>query len=839
MLYVDDEPALLELTQIFLSDHVDMDIETDPLKVMGRLRSTPYDVMVSDYQMPGMDGIRLLKEIRAAGFDIPFILFTGKGREEVAIDALNNSATFYLQKGGDPAVQFGELCNAIVQLNRRKQVERSLVESEKRYRDVVENAQTIILKLSLDGKLTYMNQYGLNFFGISEAAAGLVAESIATQVVQSLNFVRGKLKDVLADPQRLSDRTVAHPLMLKDGRKVWVSWTITIIRDEQSEARELLVFGTDITPAKEAEIDLQRSISLTRASLDTSDEGILVVGNDLTILDHNLRYKEIWGITWEFKGKIDMGLVYSITREKIKDPESQIDFIEQCLREPDAERQRVLELVDGRVLEEYTTPFRIGNETVGRFWSYKDITNIRQAEREIVESEERLRSLSDNAFEGIIISNGGIIIDFNEALCNLTGYSPEELKGRAVLTLLTEDSRQIVREQTRKRSTDPFEVQIVRKDGRIIDVQVRDRFSTWKGKEARIGAVQDITERKRAEEQRSKLLEAIPDFVIVTDNEGIITFANRLTLEHSGYTMAELAGKNIAEFIAPEDVDKAVTNLRRMHGVQLGPVQYRLIMKDGRKVILEANGDIIRGTGGEPLGMVIIGRDISEHLRLESSLREANSKLRIMTSVTRHDTLNKLMVLRGLLELNRRRSKSPGMDESIDKMVRTVDLLVEQADFIKEYQNMGASNPEWQSVREVFERACCRFEHADVRFDNAADGLKVYADPMLEKVFSNLIDNSLKHGQSVKNVRIGWKAVDREVVITYRDDGVGINAGQRKHLFEEGYGQDHGLGLYLAKEILAITGISISEKGDHSGARFEIVVPSGSFVIDLPKGSGA
>jgi two-component sensor histidine kinase/FixJ family two-component response regulator len=115
VLYVDDEPDLLELGKVFLEKNVAFRVETtiSAQDAITRLAANRYDVIVSDYRMPDMDGIEFLKYIRTHFGDLPFILFTGKGREEVVIEAINNGADFYLRKGGDPAPQFGELAQKI------------------------------------------------------------------------------------------------------------------------------------------------------------------------------------------------------------------------------------------------------------------------------------------------------------------------------------------------------------------------------------------------------------------------------------------------------------------------------------------------------------------------------------------------------------------------------------------------------------------------------------------------------------------------------------------------------------------------------------------------------
>ena len=132
ILYVDDEPGLLEIGKLFLeqSGQFSVDIITSAPAALSLLNSKTYDAIISDYQMPGMDGISFLKRIRASGNKTPFIIFTGRGREEVVIEALNNGADFYIQKGGEPLSQFAELSNKIRYAVSRKQSEAALEVSE-------------------------------------------------------------------------------------------------------------------------------------------------------------------------------------------------------------------------------------------------------------------------------------------------------------------------------------------------------------------------------------------------------------------------------------------------------------------------------------------------------------------------------------------------------------------------------------------------------------------------------------------------------------------------------------------------------------------------------------
>ncbi len=154
VLMVDDEPGILEIAQDFLESEGDISVTTadSASQALTRLKNENIDVIISDYQMPpGMNSIELLKQLREEGNDTPFIIFTGRGREEVAIEALNNGAAFYLQKGINIEVQFTELRNMIIQVAERKRMEHALRESEERNRMIVENAPMIIYTARYSG----------------------------------------------------------------------------------------------------------------------------------------------------------------------------------------------------------------------------------------------------------------------------------------------------------------------------------------------------------------------------------------------------------------------------------------------------------------------------------------------------------------------------------------------------------------------------------------------------------------------------------------------------------------------------------------------------------------
>jgi CheY-like chemotaxis protein len=162
ILIVDDEPGMLNLARIFLEMEPGLQITTTTsgLQALQLINSQDFDAIVSDYQMPGMDGIELLKAVRSKQINVPYVLFTGRGREDVAIAALNNGADFYIQKGGEPKAQYAELRNAIMHAIRKKGAE-ELVQS------IVENAPLMIMIVDEERRIQTFNKGVLEFTNMS------------------------------------------------------------------------------------------------------------------------------------------------------------------------------------------------------------------------------------------------------------------------------------------------------------------------------------------------------------------------------------------------------------------------------------------------------------------------------------------------------------------------------------------------------------------------------------------------------------------------------------------------------------------------------------------------
>jgi signal transduction histidine kinase len=222
--------------------------------------------------------------------------------------------------------------------------------------------------------------------------------------------------------------------------------------------------------------------------------------------------------------------------------------------------------------------------------------------------------------------------------------------------------------------------------------------------------------------------------------------------------------------------------------------------------------------------------------RSEDALKAANKKLKILSGITRHDIKNQLMALKGYLELIQDSQNDPvRIAEFIETEQKIADIIEHQINFTKDYEDMGVQAPEWQNVADLIRIASGELPLGEVSVDVERDDILVFADPLLAKVFYNLIDNALKHaGDQLTTIVFDAQEQDSILLMTFRDDGAGISPDVKPRLFSKGAGKNSGLGLFLAREILSLTGMTIEESGiGGRGAKFEIRVPPGMFRVSL------
>ncbi|WP_342452270.1 histidine kinase N-terminal 7TM domain-containing protein [Methanolinea mesophila] len=231
-------------------------------------------------------------------------------------------------------------------------------------------------------------------------------------------------------------------------------------------------------------------------------------------------------------------------------------------------------------------------------------------------------------------------------------------------------------------------------------------------------------------------------------------------------------------------------------------------------------------------GRLVILHNINARHRAQTALLMANQKLNLLNDVTRHDMLNTLTALLMNLEYARTLEGDKKISGILTDAEKSARILQEQVEFTRDYQDMGVREPAWQDLGEALRRALAGISPGSVRIESGVNGVFIYADPLLEKVLHNLVENALKYGERLTFVRVRYSTGPEGLTWYVEDDGVGISPDLKETIFRRGFGRGSGLGLFLAREILSITGMQIRETGTFGkGARFEIAVPEGSFRI--------
>ncbi|OPX65556.1 MULTISPECIES: ATP-binding protein [unclassified Methanoregula] len=333
------------------------------------------------------------------------------------------------------------------------------------------------------------------------------------------------------------------------------------------------------------------------------------------------------------------------------------------------------------------------------------------------------------------------------------------------------------------------------------------------------------------------------DGIILTDGSGTVAGWNPAMERFTGLAGPAVLGKPLPDVLfqlLPED--KKVPGSLDVIRQQVLPVpaasgtaaprrtEHEIRGPDSGVRVLESCTVWIPGENS--LTGIAILRDITRHRRLLRDMKDRYQKFSKMSSVSRHDINNQLTILNGYLALLEAGTPSMKSSDIIGILQRASARIQRILKFTRDYQEIGAEPPAWQVLADTIRVAKTMTEPGNVRIstDGTCNHVAIFADPTLVRVFSNLIENSIRHGENVSEIRISCREEGGRLVIVYEDNGIGIAPRTRALLFEHGKGKDTGYGTFLAREILAVTGISIAETGAQGkGARFEITVPERSF----------
>ena len=718
VLHVDDDLEFLAVAKQVLEDQGGFQVDdvSSAEEALGKAGESEYDAVVADYQMPGMNGLELLRELRHRGNDVPFILFSCKAKEEIAIEALNSGVERFITKHGNIEASYAELEKSILNAARRKENERLLKKAESCLRLITANMQDMLLLTDKNLTITFASC--------------------------SIRWILGYEPDDVV------------------GKSVFE-----------------FVHPDDVTTASE----------FAKKAFENCCDA-----------------------------KIDM---------RCRRADGSYAFVE----------------VIGKVLTDEN------GEIIGTVISSRDITERRKMEQSLRESEERYRRLFDEALDAIFVADAetGTLVDCNRAATELVGRSKSEIIGLHQRFLHpgkgSEAFTDCFRQHVGKKEGQIIEDQIITKQGEIRDVAIKGNVIEINAKKLIKGIFRDITESKKSLEKtsfQSRLLNAVGQAVIAADTNGTITYWNKAAEQLYGWSETEMLGTNIMTTVLK---DVAQENMAEVgsHFADgeswIGETTLR--RKDGDFVQVIISTSPITNESGELAGIVGVSTDVTEQRWMREVLEDAvkkvaelNEKLRVVESLTRHDIRNKLSAVNGrVFLLKKRLSENAEALSQLKELEFATQQMLSILEFERLYVRVGSEELNYVDVEKHLSEAVSLFSDLKgVQLVKECYGLTVLADSLLRQMFYNLIDNTLKYGETVRKIRVHFKEEKDQLKLIYEDDGVGVSDEMRSSLFTEGFGKGTGYGLYLIKRICEAYGWTIEETGKRGqGAQFTMTIPKG------------
>lgn len=331
------------------------------------------------------------------------------------------------------------------------------------------------------------------------------------------------------------------------------------------------------------------------------------------------------------------------------------------------------------------------------------------------------------------------------------------------------------------------------------------------------------------------IISIMPDFLILADIEGKILTVNQSVVNLLGYKESELIGKSANILFAEEHFGDEIQEKMLTVGV-LKDYETEWKTKTGERLNVSFSGSFVKSKEGQRVGIVGVAHDITDRKKSEESLNRAmdelvsvNEKLGVVGNLTRHDVRNKLSSITGnIYLLKKKHSDNPEIINRLGQMEDACRSIVEIFDFAKMYEQIGVGKLSLTDVGKAIDEAKAFFSSSsNVKIINACQGLTVNADSMLRQLFYNLIDNSLKHGKTVTEIKLWFNSETSVIKLFYEDNGVGIIEANKGLIFSEGFTTGGtGIGLKLIKKMIESYGWIIEENGIPSkGARFQITIP--------------
>jgi PAS domain S-box-containing protein len=517
---------------------------------------------------------------------------------------------------------------------------------------------------------------------------------------------------------------------------------------------------------------------------------------------------------------------------------------------------------------------------LGLFFIATDAIQRVIAERALHASEHRYRTLyEDNPSMYFTVDAAGIVLSVNEFGCRQLGYTDTELVGEPVLNVFYEVDKEAALQNVRQclehaGQVFHWELRKVRKDKSMLWVHETARAVPGTNGDPVVFIVcEDISERKRAEAELARrtdelsaayeeltatdeelranydelsktdrelreseerfraLYEENPSMYFTLDSEGTVLSVNQFGAAQLGYSVAELVGRSVLEVFYPDDRTSVQENLRRCleHPGKPAYWEFRKVRKDGAIIWVKETVRTMQRADGRIIVLVVC-EDITEQKMVKVALDRLTEKLNLLNAITLTDIRNAAFSLSGYFELEKKVSMDNKLQQYIHRQTQILATITDSLKFADYYQNLGLMPPRWQYVKPTLLFGISHLDCSSLSRAISVGDLEIFADPLLENVFLSLAENVVLHGGDATQISVWYQETPRGLTLFFEDNGPGIPEGHKEKIFERRSPGKKGMGLFLTREILGITGITIRETGTPgTGARFEILVPPGAY----------
>lgn len=465
----------------------------------------------------------------------------------------------------------------------------------------------------------------------------------------------------------------------------------------------------------------------------------------------------------------------------------------------------------------------------------------------MMHEEMKYKGVFNNSQSGIFILERPSmkLLEANRNCAKQLGYRPSELAGSSLSVIWpdTAGSERLLRRLSPLFCIMDMEVNLRDRHGKprsvLLSASPIDEHKI-------VCSFVDITERKAIEESlldseikfRNIVERSLAGVYMIQDDRFV--YVNPKFAKIHGYTVDALLNHVKPSDLVYEADRWKSEDMRTLQDVENpGPFHYEIRHRcaDRNVIIVERRESIVEYHDRPAVMGTLL--DITESRKNRNALKTANEKLNLLGDLTRHDLLNQLTAVIGFVELAKEDEGGRCIHEYLSKAGGVLQRMSRLLQFTRDYQNLGVREPEWMDVRQTFTRAASMLDTSSVAVQHRVEGLQLYADPLLEKVFYNLIENSLRHGGRVTCIGLEYERREHGLLLVYTDNGTGIKPEEKQHLFSNASAREHGYGLFLCQQILSLTDMTIVERGEFGkGVCFEISVPRGNFRFDADTPAG-